>query len=188
MTVRNSLLGGRSAGLFTAMGICIGQVIWALATSAGIVALLIASEPLFLAVKYAGVAYLIYLGCLSLRDALWPAAGAAALAGMHNAGPRISRRVAFRQGLMSDLGNPKMAFFFASLLPQFVPAGEATFFGFLGLGLVFVTMAFVWLALYASVVAKFGDLLRRGAVRRVIEGISGAVLIGFGLRIAAEQR
>ena len=71
-TIRNTLFGGRSGGMFTALGIASGQTIWAFATSAGIAALLIASEPLFLAVKYAGAAYLVYLGIQALREALRP--------------------------------------------------------------------------------------------------------------------
>src|SRR5947208_2460767 len=70
ITIRNSLAGGRAAGLATAAGVATGQTIWAFATSAGIVALLVASEPLFLAVKYAGAAYLVWLGLQSLRAAV----------------------------------------------------------------------------------------------------------------------
>jgi threonine/homoserine/homoserine lactone efflux protein len=66
ITIRNTLTGGRAGGLATALGVATGQAIWALATSAGVVALLVASEPLFLAVKYAGAAYLVWLG-LRLR-------------------------------------------------------------------------------------------------------------------------
>src|SRR5258706_610564 len=73
ITIRNTLLGGRTGGLATALGVATGQAIWALATSAGVVALLIASEPLFLAVKYAGAAYLVWLGWQSLRAAFRPA-------------------------------------------------------------------------------------------------------------------
>jgi threonine/homoserine/homoserine lactone efflux protein len=78
--------------------------------------------------------------------------------------------------------------FFASLLPQFVPAGAATFAGLLLLGIVFAVMTLAWLALYAAVIARAGDVLRRPALRRPIEGVTGAVLIALGLRIAAEQR
>ncbi len=74
MTIRNTLFGGRAGGIFTALGIASGQTIWALATSIGIVALLIASEPLFLAVKYAGAAYLVFLGVQALRAAIRPMA------------------------------------------------------------------------------------------------------------------
>src|SRR5215212_6725255 len=117
MTIRNALLGGRPAGLATALGVSTGLAIWALATSAGLVALLVASEPLFLAVKYAGAAYLIWLGVQSLR--------AAFTANQHLptmdrlASGRLQPRQAFVQGVVSDLSNPKIAAFFTSLLPQF---------------------------------------------------------------------
>ena len=90
--------------------------------------------------------------------------------------------------MISDLGNPKIALFFASLLPQFVPAGEASFWAFMQLGLVFSAMTFAWLAAYAVVIAMAGDVLLRRNVRRGIEAVTGTVLIALGLRIAAEQR
>lgn len=187
ITIRNTLLGGRTGGVFTALGISSGQTIWALATSAGIVALLVASEPLFLAVKYAGAAYLIYLGAKALQEALRPSHQQEAAAVVRTA-RRLTAASAFRQGLISDLGNPKMAVFFASLLPQFVPPGGESFAALLGLRSVFAVMTFAWLALYATVVAKAGDFLRRPAIRRIIEGVTGMVLIGLGIRIAAEHR
>ncbi len=187
VTIRNTLIGGRSGGVLTALGIAIGQTIWAVATSIGIVTLLQASAPLFLTVKYAGAAYLAFLGAQALREAVWPAVASA-----RDVRPRrksrLTRLAAFRQGLVSDLGNPKMAIFFASLLPQFAPAGEATFWAFLRLGAVFAVMTFAWLALYAAVVARAGDILRRPSIRRGIEAVTGTALIGLGLRIATERR
>ena len=79
VTVRNTLLGGRFAGILTALGISTGQAIWALATSFGVVALLVASEVLFQAVKYAGAAYLIWLGLQALIGA-WRGTGDGAAA------------------------------------------------------------------------------------------------------------
>ncbi|MCV3210635.1 LysE family translocator [Mesorhizobium sp. YC-39] len=187
ITIRNALLGGRAGGVFTALGIAGGQTIWALATSAGIVALLVASEPLFLAVKYAGAAYLIYLGVKALQEA-WRPSHQAEGAAIAKPSRRLTAASAFRQGLISDLSNPKMAVFFASLLPQFVPPGGESFAALLGLGAVFAVMTFVWLTLYATVVAKAGDFLRRPSIRRVIEGVTGVVLIGLGIRIATEHR
>lgn len=187
ITVRNTLFGGRSGGIFTALGISCGQTVWAIATSLGIVALLIASEPLFLAVKYAGAAYLVWLGVQALREAFRPSVQGAAVQ-VTGSPQRLRPLAAFRQGMISDLGNPKMAVFFASLLPQFVPAGGATFLGLLFLGVVFAVMTFSWLALYAVFVAKAGDFLRRPRIRRSIEGITGTLLVALGLRIAAEQR
>lgn len=188
ITVRNTLFGGRAGGVFTALGISCGQTLWALATSFGIIALLIASEPLFLAVKYAGAAYLIWLGIQALREAIRPGSLATSMTAVSASQPRLRPLVAFRQGVISDLGNPKMAVFFASLLPQFVPAGGASFAALFLLGLVFAVMTFSWLTLYAIFVAKAGDVLRRPHIRRTIEGITGSLLIALGLRIAAEQR
>ncbi|HXG81533.1 MAG TPA: LysE family translocator, partial [Sphingomicrobium sp.] len=147
VTVRNTLLGGRVAGILTALGISTGQAIWALATSFGVVALLVASEVLFQAVKYAGAAYLIYLGLHALVGAWRGGDGPPAAA--QRAKARLGPGKAYIQGLISDLGNPKMAVFFASLLPQFATPGEGLFAALMSLGLVFSLMTFLWLAAYA---------------------------------------
>ena len=112
LTVRNTLAGGRSAGIRTAIGVVSGQAVWALAASAGVAALLVASEPAFLALKLAGAAYLVYLGGQALLAAVRRAPAPAHA--VRDAGGRE-----LRQGLLSNLGNPKMAVFFSSLLPQF---------------------------------------------------------------------
>ena len=188
MTIRNTLRGGRVGGVFTALGIAVGQTIWAFATSIGIVALLIASEPVFLALKYAGAVYLFYLGVQALREAVRPSVSQDTAPAAGRDGPKLTRLRAFWQGIVSDLGNPKMAVFFASLLPQFVPPGEASFSALLFRGCIFALMTFVWLALYAALVAKLGDFLRRGAARRIVEGLTGFVLVGLGVRLATEHR
>jgi threonine/homoserine/homoserine lactone efflux protein len=184
LTIRNTLLGGRAGGAFTALGVSSGQAAWTLATCVGLAAILRASEPAFLAVKIAGGAYLAFLGAQALLGALRDGAGGR----LSFAGPRHRLRalVAFRQGLVSNLTNPKMAVFFPSLLPQFTSGGEASFSDLLVLGLVFCTLTLVWLTTYAVLVAKAGDFLRRPAIRRSLEGLTGAVLIGLGLRLATE--
>ncbi|HKU97643.1 MAG TPA: LysE family translocator [Vineibacter sp.] len=187
VTIRNTLLGGRTAGVFTALGVAIGQTIWALATSAGIVALLLASEPLFLAVKIAGAAYLIVLGIQSLL-AVFRGDSAPGSLGEGTAGRHLAPWRAFRQGLISDLGNPKMAAFFPSLLPQFTPPGDTSFGSLVILGLVFSAMTFIWLVAYAAAIARAGAFLRRRRVRQILEGLTGAVLVGLGLRLATEHR
>ena len=89
--------------------------------------------------------------------------------------------------MLSNLANPKMAVFFTSLLPQFA-GGEGAFAGLLALGLVFCAMTLAWLAAYAVVVDRAGRWLRRPAVRRAIDAVTGAVLVALGLRLAAERR
>jgi threonine/homoserine/homoserine lactone efflux protein len=184
LTIRNTLAGGRRAGVFTALGVAAGQATWTLATSGGLAALLLASEPAFRALRLAGAAYLVFLGLAALRAALRRDPGMAISA------PRrgIRARAALRQGLLSNLGNPKMAAFFPSLLPQFAVQGQPRFLLLLALGLTFCLMTLSWLSAYATVVAKAGDVLRRSAVRRRLEALTGAVLVALGLRLATEHR
>jgi threonine/homoserine/homoserine lactone efflux protein len=183
LTVRNTLLGGRRGGGVTAAGVAAGQMVWALATSAGLVALLVASEWVFEAVRWLGAAYLVWLGV----HAIWSAwrGQAASAAGRVGTSSRLSGRSAFRQGLLSDLGNPKMAVFFSSLLPQF---SDASFGSLASLGLVFAAMTFAWLLAYAIAISLAGGFMRRRAIWRTVETITGTALIALGLRLASEQR
>jgi threonine/homoserine/homoserine lactone efflux protein len=163
-----------------------GQAVWALATSAGIAALLLASEPAFAAVKLLGAAYLVFLGAQALVGALRSGGWHEATNGVRP-GRTLAATAAYRQGVVSNLGNPKMAAFFPSLLPQFAPGGEASFVGLLALGLLFCVLTLVWLTGYACAVAKAGDFFRRAKVRRWIEGVTGAVLVALGVRLATQR-
>jgi threonine/homoserine/homoserine lactone efflux protein len=119
LTVRNSLSGGRRAGVYTGLGVAAGQLVWTLAAGVGVAGVLIASERAFEVVKIVGALYLIVLGTQSLVSAVRRRRHSSAAA--CPAGPRLAR--ALRQGLVNDLANPKMAAFFLSLLPQFVATG-----------------------------------------------------------------
>ena len=182
LTIRTALLGGRRAGVFTAVGVAAGQAVWTLAASAGLAALLVASEPAFLALKLVGAAYLVYLGA----HALYVAARSNGTQPVCRdaSGVGLAAGTAFRQGLISNLGNPKMAIFFTSLLPQFTPAGQASFGALLLLGLVFCSLTLAWLSAYAVAVARAGDFLRRPRIRRAIEAVTGTVLVALGIRVA----
>ena len=187
LTVRNALLGGWPAGVATAAGVVAGQVIWALGTSIGIVELLVTSEPVFFAVKLLGAGYLMFLGVQAIRAALAHAPHAGPLpSAVVRRGLRPGR--AFRQGIINDLSNPKMAAFFTSLLPQFVPSPDVSFAAPMALGLLFCAMTLAWLTLYAGAVARIGEVLHRPAIRRALEGLTGLVLVGLGIRLAAEHR
>jgi threonine/homoserine/homoserine lactone efflux protein len=181
LTIRNALAGGRRAGVATALGVSLGQAVWTIAAAVGVVALLRASQPAFTALRLLGAAYLVFLGLQAL---------AAAFRRRHEEGKVVATRArttpgaALRQGLLSNLANPKMAVFFTSLLPQF---GEA-FATLLALGLVFALMTFLWLAAYGIAVARARRLLERGVVRRAVDAVTGAVLVALGLRLAYERR
>jgi threonine/homoserine/homoserine lactone efflux protein len=184
LTIRSTLLGGRRAGVLTALGVSTGQAIWTSAASAGITALLLASEAAFLAVKLAGAIYLVVLGAQMLhavRRSPDPI-------GIARSGGGLSPRRAYRQGVLSNLGNPKMAVFFTSLLPQFAPESGPRFAAFLALGLCFSVMTATWLIAYAFAVSRARHVFQRPRIRRVVDGLTGAVLVAFGLRLASEQR
>src|SRR4051812_48758165 len=185
LTVRNALLGGRRAGVATAAGVALGLAVWTAAASAGLAALLVASEPAFVAVKLAGAAYLVLLGLQTLVHA-WR--GRPVEADGEYEAARLRPGVALRQGLLNDLGNPKIAVFFTTLLPQFAPPQGPAFATLLAFGLIFCAMTFAWLCAYSAAVARAGDLLRRPRLRRAMDAAMGAALIAIGVRVAAERR
>jgi threonine/homoserine/homoserine lactone efflux protein len=183
LTIRNTLLGGRRSGVATAAGVSSGQAVWTLATSAGLAVILVASGPLFLAVRLAGAAYLIYLGVRSLIKAA--TRSASENDGAHGQLGRLAPRTAFWQGLLSNLSNAKMVAFFISLLPQF--AGPHPGFAMLALlGLNFCLVTLAWLIGYAFAIERMKALLLRGRVQRAMDALLGAVLVGLGLRMTRE--
>jgi len=183
LTIRNTLLGGRGTGSATALGVSAGQATWTVATSAGLAMILMASTPLFFAIRLAGAAYLLYLGARSVLKSI----GSRNLADDLATRPamRLSPRSAFVQGFLSNLSNAKMVAFFISLLPPF--AGPHPSFGVLiALGLNFSILTLAWLVGYAFAVGRMGRWLRRSSIRRALDGILGAVLVGLGIRVGAE--
>ena len=179
LTIRNTLAGRRSAGVATAFGVSAGQATWTVATAAGLAVVLLASAPLFLAIRLAGAAYLVYLGLRSLlnvrlSDRL-PARGTSPPAG----------KTAFVQGFLSNLSNAKMVAFFISLLPPFA-GPHPSFVLLLALGLNFSLLTLAWLVGYAVAVEKVGRWLRGTAVRRALDAVLGAVLVALGLRVGAQ--
>jgi threonine/homoserine/homoserine lactone efflux protein len=180
LTIRNTLLGARRAGIATAFGVASGQATWTICTSAGLIALVLASDAIFTVIKLAGAAYLIYLGVRSLTTML-----SHRVELQVNVGSRLDAGAAFRQGFVSNLSNVKMLAFFTSLLPQFA-GSRPTLWLLLALGINFSLLTLAWLTGYAVAVERAGRLLRRATVQRVMQGLLGAVLVGLGVRVGAE--
>lgn len=181
VVTKNALTGGTRGGVFAALGVSAGLAIWTLAAAAGLAALLQASSVAFTALKIAGAIYLIWMGVQMLRSAGTIGAGTTAVAG------RL-RRKALRQGLLSDLSNPKIAVFFTSFLPQFVETEGTAFFSLLVLGAIFVVLTALWLAFYGALVGQGSTWLRRPAVRKALDRFTGVVLVGFGISLAFDRR
>jgi RhtB (resistance to homoserine/threonine) family protein len=182
VVTKNALLGGRRLGVAAAIGVSIGLVIWTTAAALGVAALLKASDVAFNALKIVGAVYLVWIGVQMLRTR-----GTTAASEGQPAGRGHSMR-AMRQGLLSDLGNPKIAVFFTSFLPQFVHGNGSAFVPLLVLGGIFAALTLAWLAAYGVVVGHASAFIRRPLVRKSLDRFTGVVLVGFGIRLAFEHR
>jgi RhtB (resistance to homoserine/threonine) family protein len=182
VVTKNALLGGRRLGVSAAVGVSIGLVIWTTAAAFGLAALLKASSVAFDALKIVGAVYLVWIGIQMLRSR-----GVTAASAEPPVGRGHSVR-ALRQGLLSDLGNPKIAVFFTSFLPQFVHGNGSAFVPLLVLGGIFAALTLAWLAAYGVVVGQASAFIRRPRVRKSLDRFTGVVLIGFGIRLAFEHR
>jgi threonine/homoserine/homoserine lactone efflux protein len=179
-----SLAGGRSAGIAAALGITAGSVIHTFAAALGLSALLATSPYAFMAVKFAGAAYLIYIGVRAL------ASRANGLPGEDAGRGADGRWSAFRQGILSNLLNPKVALFFLALMPQFIDAGSTRKVGaFIALGLTFVALGVVWCLVLAVAAAKLrGAFLRRPSMASVLNKVAGTLFIALGLKLATVRQ
>jgi threonine/homoserine/homoserine lactone efflux protein len=182
MVVRNTVLSGRVSGMWTAVGIGLGIVVWVVATSIGLAALLAASALAFTAVKLAGAVYLVYLGVKSIRAAIKERRRP--VAAIELARP-MSHLAAFRSGLMCNLLNPKAVVLFTALMPQFLGGGgsQAVLIG--ELAAVGMTVCGLFYIGLANLIGLFRAVLERPRVRAWLNGVTGAVMVALGLRVAA---
>jgi RhtB (resistance to homoserine/threonine) family protein len=185
VVTRNVLVHGRRAAIGTSFGVSAGLAVWTVAAAVGVASLVRASAVAFTVLKLIGALYLMWLGLQALR---------AARHASDEQDPRLASRPAlsplggFRQGLFSDLANPKIGVFFTSLLPQFVDPGRPVLLPFLVLGAVFVLMTVLWLCAYCLVAARAAQTLQRPTVKAALDRFTGIVLIAIGLRLATERR
>jgi RhtB (resistance to homoserine/threonine) family protein len=186
LVTKNALLYGRRPAIGTSFGVTTGLLIWTVASALGVAAIVHASEALFTAMKLIGGAYLIWLGIQALRVAGREKATEEVVAA--NGTRSLDAKRGFRQGLINDLANPKIAAFFTSLLPQFITPGQPVLMPFLILGLLFAAMTLAWLVAFAVMASKAGGLLTRPRVKAGLDRLTGVVLIALGLRLATERR
>jgi threonine/homoserine/homoserine lactone efflux protein len=189
LVIRNAVRG-RAAGVATATGTVLGLAVHGVAAAVGLSALLASSAEAFLVVKLLGAAYLVFLGVQSLRAALRRPRAAEAAADVvpeRGAAPLLTARMALRQGLLTNALNPKVAVFFLAFLPQFVPAGAAVVATTALLATIFAVMTAVYLLLLVGLTTYAAAVLARPAVRRWFDGLAGAVLLGFGVRLATTR-
>jgi threonine/homoserine/homoserine lactone efflux protein len=173
---------GRRAGIVSALGIGAGTFVHIAALALGLSALLAAVPPLYDAVRLAGAAYLAWLG---IRALLRPAPTDAE----DEPPPPASLGAIFRQGVVTNVLNPKVALFFLAFLPQFVdPARGSAAAQIVALGLLFDTSGTIVNVLVALAASRAGGALRRGRAARVLHRVTGGVFLLLGARLALETR
>src|SRR6266699_5491123 len=172
---------GRVAAWLTSLGVVSGHLLWGLASALGVTAVLSASAILYTTLRFAGAAYLIWLGAQALFSRP-PAQQAKTMS------PVTNTAGAYRQGLINDLLNPKIGVFYTTFLPQFIGPGQPVFLTSIMLAAIFAVIVAIWLAIYVEILAKAGEVFHRPGVRWAMERITGVVLVGLGIRLVMEQR
>jgi len=183
VVTRNVLASGRRRGAWAGVGVATSNAVQGGVAALGLGAVIVASQPVFEEIKWAGAAYLVVLGVQALRSAMrgayeQPDTGAgepshgAAWAG-------------WRQGFLSNITNPKVLVFYLAVLPQFLPAG-APIWQILPLALSHALLSLAYLTLLVSGLHRVRGLLTRRRVRRALEAVTGTVLLGFGASLVRE--
>ncbi|XVQ84024.1 LysE family translocator [Microbispora siamensis] len=183
LILRTSLLAGRRSAWAVVLGIQVGTLLWGLLTAAGLSALLTASHVAYEVLRWAGVAYLIWMG----GRMLWHSRTSRADDAAPPDPPEAGWGRAFRRGLLTNLLNPKVGAFYVAVLPQFMPQGMPhAVMGVLLAG-VHVCEALVWSAVLIGFTGMVRGWLRRPSVKRAMDRVTGLIVIGFGLRLAVQQ-
>ena len=183
MVSRSVLIGGRREAFATTLGILAGCLVWALVSAAGVAAVLAASRTAYDALRLVGAAYLVWLGVQSLI-----AARRGDYREMGEERDRARRSPAFRQGLLTNLFNPKIAIFYSTFLPQFIGPGDPALLLSILLASVHIGFGLIWLTGYAWLLDRAVTAFKSSRVRRVLDAVTGTVLVALGLRLAAERR
>mgnify|MGYP000857959698 CR=1 FL=1 len=184
LVMRNAARGGNRDGLLTSLGICLGLFVHASISAAGLSVILLGSAELFMALKLAGAGYLIWLGIQSLRSAL------------RHKGVRIDtpRPMSFvpaitslREGLLSNVLNPKPIIFYMAFLPQFIDPAYSALVQALVMAAIHFAIGTVWQGVLVLMVGRARQLLQRPRVAQVIDSLTGLLLVGFGTKLAIDK-
>jgi threonine/homoserine/homoserine lactone efflux protein len=186
IVVRNSVARGRAAGLFTSLGVVASCLVQGTLAAFGVGVVISRSQPLFLTIRWAGIAYLCYLGVQALlatrRGDRWSDEANA------QEPPRARRAAALRQGFLCNITNPKVLAFYLSVLPQFLGHAGTPTVDALALAYTHAVLGVVWLLALVLFLHRLRPWLQRRAVRRGLDAATGTALIGFASALAVESR
>lgn len=184
VVTKNTLAAGRRRGAWSAVGVASSNAVQGVVAAAGLGAVIVRSQPLFQAVKWAGIAYLVFLGVQAFRSAI---------AGRYprlEDGPSASTGgqvlAGWRQGFLSNITNPKVLVFYLAVLPQFLGPG-ASLVVLLAYALSHALLSLAYLLLLVGGLHRARRALSRRRVRRALDAATGVALLGFGAKLATEQ-
>jgi len=177
-----SIAQGRAAGIASALGIATGSIFHTCAAALGLSAILATSAWAFSAIKLVGGAYLVFLGVKMFLQRQHPL-------NLPSNFRRSTAYAALRQGILTNVLNPKVALFFLAFLPQFIdPDSPAKVPAFLTLGLTFVTTGTIWCLILAWFASALGERLRGNpTIAEVLNGAVGSLFVFLGARLAATR-
>ena len=197
LVTRNALALGLRGARWTILGILTGCLIHATASALGLSAILATSARAYEAVKLAGAAYLVWIGIQSIRHAGSDRGSGSLDSARDDRGrhPERAQRVEgsapdhpFMHGFLTNILNPKVALFYLTFLPQFIPAGAPVLRTSLLLAMIHNVLGFAWLSLYARFVDRLRSALTRPVVKGWLERVTGGVLVTIGARLAWDRR
>jgi RhtB (resistance to homoserine/threonine) family protein len=177
-----SIAQGRDAGIASALGICVGSLFHTCATALGLSAILATSAVAFTAIRLLGGAYLIFLGIKMLLHRMIELT-------LPSNFQRRTTAAAFRQGVLTNVLNPKVALFFLAFLPQFIDsASNMKTLAFLALGLTFVTTGTIWCLVLAWFASAFSERLRGNqTIAEWLNRAAGSLFVFLGARLVASR-
>lgn len=178
MVLRSAASSGPRSAAFAAAGIAIGCLAWGATVSVGLGALLATSKIAFAAVKWAGAAYLFYLGIMLI---LSPRSN---MGSPETSSQNLEPWHSLRQGLWTNLLNPKVGVFYITFLPQFIPAGASVMMFSFVLAVIHILLSVAWFAALIVATVPMGRLLRRPPVVKALDRATGGIFIAFGAKLA----
>ncbi|WP_347723344.1 LysE family translocator [Lysinibacillus capsici] len=187
IATKNTLTVSRKGGLQTIIGSCCGLLIHTCAAVIGLSAIIVKSAYIFAVLKYVGAVYLCYLGIKTLWTLRTIRTQSPVVDDVGSIEHKYSHQSCFKQGFLTNVTNPKVAVFFLTFLPQFVDGNSGTFFPFLIMGLIYTALTMLWFIFYVYLLDRISAFMKKSSTKAVIEGLTGAILIAFGIKLAFEK-
>ncbi|MCX4756700.1 LysE family translocator [Kitasatospora purpeofusca] len=191
LILRTSALGHRRQAWGVVLGIQTGTLLWGALTSAGVTALLTASQLGYEILRWAGAAYLVWMGVGMLRSRAHPEPEQGAPADTAADTPAETSTgglaAGWRRGLLTNLLNPKVGVFYVAVLPQFIPAGAPHFAAGVALTCVHVVEGLLWSTVLVGFAQALRGWLRRPSARRAMDRVTGLAVVGFGVKLAVSD-